>query len=176
MAETAPVIPGWQWSQARVLALQALCVFDGLGEALSSEELARFLGDPETYADLGWSQPPAPALLERAGVLATGTWEQRARCDELLLHNARHWPIERLQPVDRSILRLGLYELLECPETPYPIVLNEAVELAKQFGGPESAAFVNGVLDGLRLELEAGPLPEDVGQVIDLPPEDRAGQ
>ncbi len=57
--------------------------------------------------------------------------------------------------VDRSILRLGAYELLDRPETPAPVILDESVELAKEFGTPESAGFVNGILD--RIAREARP-------------------
>ena len=178
MAEAVSGISDWR-SQARILALQALCVFDALGEPLPEAELDRFLSDPLTYADLDWPPPSTAAqagLLQRAHELATGTWRNRQRCDRLLSQNARQWPLERMQPVDRNILRLGLYELLECPDTPYQVVLNEAIELAHLFGSPESPAFVNGVLDGLRRDLTPAEVsPPDVGQVNDLPPEQTTG-
>jgi len=141
-------------SRARVLAVQALCVFDALGETFAPD-LDAFLHDRANYADLGWRRQPEPALLDFARELATGTWQQRDRYDELLRQNAAGWSLERMQPVDRNILRLGLHELLECPDTPFAVVLNEAIELAHLFGGAESPAFVNGVLDGLRLKLLA---------------------
>lgn len=153
-------------SQARVLALQALCICDALGE-LPEGDLAAFLRDPLNYADLGWEQPPGPELLAFAEALVRGAWRCRDRCDDLLRRNVAGWSIERMQPVDRNILRLGLYELLESPGTPHPVVISEAVELARRFGGAESPAFVNGVLDGLRRRLlapaacsaEAAPAP-----------------
>ena len=55
-----------------------------------------------------------------------------------------------MTPVDRNVLRLGLYELLEHPETPPQVVINEAIELARRFGDADSPAFVNGVLDAIR--------------------------
>ncbi|MCL2657586.1 MAG: transcription antitermination factor NusB [Betaproteobacteria bacterium] len=58
-------------------------------------------------------------------------------------------PIGELSPIERSILLLGTYELKHCPETPYRVVINEAIELAKNFGGTEGHRFVNGVLDKL---------------------------
>ena len=147
-------MPQDERSKARVLAIQALCMFDALGERFG-DELDKFLGDPLTYADLGWKRRPRPKLLGLARSLATGTWQHRTRCDELLTEHVSGWSIDRMQPVDRSILRLGLYELLECPDTPAAVVINEAIELAREFGGADSPAFVNGVLDGVRRKLDA---------------------
>ena len=62
---------------------------------------------------------------------------------------ASNWRLDRIAPVDRTILRLGAYELLGEPETPAAVVLDEAVEMAKRFGEADSPAFVNGVLDGI---------------------------
>lgn len=138
-------------SRARVLALQALCAFDAVGPDFE-RELDAFLQDRTNYPDLGWRGPLPRDAVEFARQLTLGAWRQQERLDELV-HTGSGWPLERIQPVDRNILRLGLYELLECPETPYEVVLNEAVELAHLFGGPESPGFVNGVLDGLRRQL-----------------------
>ncbi len=141
-------------SHSRMLALQAVCLFDSLGESFG-DDLDTFVRDTVNYADLGWKQPPEPELLSFARALARGAWQHRIRCDELLAKYVPGWSVSRMQPVDRNILRLGLYELLECPETPHQVVINEAVELARHFGGTESPAFVNGVLDGVRRELAA---------------------
>ncbi len=141
-------------SQARALALQALCLFDSLGERFGSE-LDSFLRDPVNYHDLGWSQRPRAKTVTMARELADGAWRERERADKLLGEHVPEWSVGRMQPVDRNILRLGLYELLEHPERPHAVVINEAVELARHFGGNESAAFVNGVLDGVRKGLEA---------------------
>ena len=153
-------------SQARVLALQALCLFDALGEAFAGE-LDAFLRDTLNHADLGWRRRPRERTTAFARDLANGAWQHRARCDELLRRHVPDWSIERMQPVDRNILRLGLYELLECPDTPYQVVINEAVELARQFGGTESPGFVNGVLDGVRRALasQVAPASSSDGQV-----------
>ena len=92
---------------------------------------------------------------------AAGARRRRRRAEALdaeIAEAATHWRIERIAPVDRTILRLGAYELAEEKETPAAVVIDEAVELAKRFGEADSPAFVNGVLDAIRKRVrrEAG--------------------
>ena len=142
-------------SQARVLALQALCLFDALGDHFGGSALDTFLRDPVNYNDLGWAQRPRARTIVLARELADSAWRDRDRADGLLREHVPDWSIERMQPVDRNILRLGLFELLDHPHTPHQVVINEAIDLARHFGGNESAAFVNGVLDGVRKAVDA---------------------
>ena len=79
--------------------------------------------------------------------LALGVEAHRDDVDAHIARCARNWRLERMAKVDRNILRLAVGELLNVPETPVKVVINEAVELAKRFGTAESPAFVNGVLD-----------------------------
>ena len=67
--------------------------------------------------------------------------------DQLVRAHAQNWRLERMAAVDRSILRLAVYELLHCPETPPHAVINEALEIARRFSGEGSVEFVNGILD-----------------------------
>jgi transcription antitermination factor NusB len=98
-------------------------------------------------------EPEAAALAEDdrafAGRLADGAWETRASLDERIGDAAKHWRVERMATLDRLVLRLAVQELLTVPETPPRVVINEAIELARAFGGDDSARFVNGVLDGV---------------------------
>jgi N utilization substance protein B len=153
-------MPFKERSQARILALQALCVFDAVGDSFA-DELDGFLADPANYADLRWRHGPGPETIIFARALATGAWQHRAASDQLLKEHVPGWSVGRMQPVDRNILRLGLYELLHCPDRPHQVVLNEAIELARRFGGAESPAFVNGVLDGVRRGSAAGTRPPE---------------
>ena len=91
--------------------------------------------------------PEARAMAER---LARGTAARADTLDAEIAEAATNWRIERIAPVDRTILRLGAYELAEEDGTPAAVVLDEAVELAKRFGEADSAAFVNGVLDAIQ--------------------------
>lgn len=74
--------------------------------------------------------------------------------DELVGQHARNWRVERMAAVDRNVLRLGAFELRET-ETPVPVVIDEAVDLARRFGSDTSPSFVNGVLDAIARELRA---------------------
>lgn len=86
--------------------------------------------------------------------LVTGVARQRAEVDELLAAHATHWRIERMAAVDRNVLRLGIYEMLH-GDAPVSVVIDEAVELARRYGGERSPAFVNGVLDAVARTLAA---------------------
>lgn len=136
-------------SQARMIALQALCAYEALGEGFG-EQLHDFIRDRETLADLELDGPAHPELVRFASELARGAWSQRQTLDERISCTAKHWSLHRMPPVDRNILRLGVHELLEHPSTPPPVVVSEAVALAKRFGDADSSTFVNGVLDAIR--------------------------
>ncbi len=87
--------------------------------------------------------------------LLDGVLSKQTELDLVISKAAPEWPIDRISPVDRNILRLGLYELLfsERSEVPAKVAINEAIELAKQFGGDNSSRFVNGVLGAVYKEM-----------------------
>ncbi|HQR06673.1 MAG TPA: transcription antitermination factor NusB [Gemmatales bacterium] len=123
-------------SRAREVALQALYQRDQ-NKSMSQEDalafLARRLAEPE--------------LLELGKALYLGTLADVSAIDERLSQVADNWSVERMAIVDRNVLRLGIYELYHGPETPFKVVLDEAIELAKRYGSEESPGFVNGILD-----------------------------
>ncbi len=79
--------------------------------------------------------------------------ERLPEIDRLIEHHAEHWRIERMAAVDRNILRASVAEFLGFPKTPRPVVINEALEIARRFSTPESVQFINGVLDSVAREL-----------------------
>lgn len=81
--------------------------------------------------------------------------ERTAEIDEMIERNAEHWRVDRMAAVDRNVLRCGVAEFVGFPETPKPVVINEALEIARRFSTPESVTFINGVLDSVAKELEA---------------------
>ncbi|GAC1386377.1 MAG: transcription antitermination factor NusB [Candidatus Saccharimonadales bacterium] len=78
--------------------------------------------------------------------LVHGVDEKKAELDEVLRPVAPEWPIDQIARMDRVVLRIGTYELLYVTDVPPKVVINEAVELAKSFGGDNSSKFINGVL------------------------------
>jgi N utilization substance protein B len=162
-------------SRARMLALQALCAFEAVGERFD-EQLDEFLADEEILSDLEIRRPPPAEILDFARVLAKGTWSQRAALDALLSRTTAHWTVGRMTPVDRNILRLGLHELHAHPDTPPQVVINEAIELARRFGDTDSPGFVNGVLDAVRRSSnEGGQSPSRDQQATSEETEDSNG-
>jgi len=91
---------------------------------------------------------------ELASDWTKGVWENLGQCDELITVSTIKWQFARLSPVDRSILRLAVYQLTCCPDIPPKVVINEAIELAKKFSTDKSPAFVNGVLDAVLKKLK----------------------
>jgi N utilization substance protein B len=85
-------------------------------------------------------------LMEFARSLLSGVRRNRQELDAMLARCAANWSLERMAVTDRNVIRLGAYEMLYTT-TPAPVVIDEAVELAKRFGAKQSAQFVNGVLD-----------------------------
>lgn len=77
--------------------------------------------------------------------------------DHLIEAHAENWRMDRMAAVDRNILRAAVAELLAFPKTPRAVVINEAIEIARKFSNPESAQFINGVLDSVGKEIEARP-------------------
>lgn len=90
---------------------------------------------------------------EFANTLVGGTAARVSDIDRLLANRTENWRVERMAVIDRLILRLATYELLAEPDTPARVIINEALELARSYSGEEAVAFVNGVLDGVRKEL-----------------------
>lgn len=129
--------------KGRETALQMLYQMDTTG--LGAEDVVR----------LFWSHltDPDPEAERFANALVRGFDQSRDRIDDLIRSVSHHWRLERMSRVDRNILRLGAYELLEMPDVPRRVTLNEAVELAKLYGSEGSAGFVNGVLDRIASDI-----------------------
>ena len=95
-----------------------------------------------------WGEHPVkPEVRSFTEELVRGTIAHRTSIDDVLSPLIEHWILSRLALVDFCILRLAAYEILFHPHTPSKVAIDEAIELAKAFGGKESGAFVNGILD-----------------------------
>jgi N utilization substance protein B len=85
--------------------------------------------------------------------IVRGVVEHRDEIDRKIEKYAEHWAVRRMGVVDRNVMRMAMYELLYCDDIPAPVVLNEAIDIAKYFSNAESGRFVNGVLDRAGREL-----------------------
>ncbi len=104
-------------------------------------------------ADITDAAPDSAVLHARAAQLVAGVWDQRSDLDRVIGRIAVGWRVERMPAVDRNILRIGTYELLNT-DTPVGVIVSEAVEMAKRYSTAKSGAFVNGVLGRLADELK----------------------
>ncbi|HUS73876.1 MAG TPA: transcription antitermination factor NusB [Sedimentisphaerales bacterium] len=125
-------------TRARELTMQALYQLDVQGSDIL-ESLGRFFTEASTD----------DFISNLASEWTKGTWENLKQCDELIIASTIKWEFTRLSPVDKSILRLAVYQLNFCPDIPPKVVINEAIELAKKFSTDKSPGFVNGVLDAV---------------------------
>lgn len=110
----------------------------------------------ETFFSFQW--PDAQAAPEEmqafASALARDTVERLPTIDPLIAETAEKWRPERMAVVDRLILRMAVCELLRDPDTPGPVVINEALELGRTFSTEDSVKFINGMLDGIRKKIQ----------------------
>ncbi|MFZ1075335.1 MAG: transcription antitermination factor NusB [Minisyncoccia bacterium] len=132
---------------ARSVVLQTLFEWDTT--RASSDEAAAILA--RNVAEFGGDDVDQPFMDN----LLRGVLAKKEDIDLVIEKAAPEWPLERIAPVDRNILRLGLYELLfaDRAQVPAKVAINEAIELAKTFGGDSSGRFVNGVLGAVYKEL-----------------------
>jgi N utilization substance protein B len=144
---SVPRLPRHARHQAREAALQMLYQWE-VGRASMPDVLRTF-----------WlhDEPPASELPDEhrafAEALATGVTNQVGNLDPLITEAAEHWRLERMNIMDRLILRLAVYEFLHEPETPARVIINEALELARTFSHDEAVRFINGLLDAIRRRL-----------------------
>ena len=138
--------------QARELALQALYF------------LEEQRGDPEQALDLfcGNFMPPRKSrdfFLE----LVRGVQQTRAEIDRIVESYSDHWKVFRMPRVDRNVIRVAVYEILWLNDIPAKVSINEAIDIGKRFGTDDSGAFINGILDRIRLALEKGEIELPAG-------------
>jgi transcription antitermination protein NusB len=127
---------------ARKCALQVLYLLD-LGKQLTPDAVTA------AFTHYWQSFPHEADVQSFAEEAVRGIAAAIEKLDDTLRGSSSHWRLERMSPIDRNILRLGLYEL-QYTDTPAAVVINESIELAKLFGEQQSPAFINGVLDELR--------------------------
>jgi transcription antitermination protein NusB len=131
--------------KSRELAMQMLFQAD-IGKQTADEVRANFWKASDEV------EPEVRGFAEdlfRIAVLHQG------KIDELLVANSKHWRLERMPAVDRNLLRMAVGEMLGFKGTPFPIVINEALEIGRRYSAPESINFLNGILDAIARSLIA---------------------
>ncbi len=134
--------------RARVLAMQALFGWE-------MQKADGRIHDPEDLYSFPWLDEEHRLrydddVLDFGRYLVAGTLEHTREIDDEINRHLEHWDIQRLAKVDLAILRISVYGLLYQLDIPPSIIINEAVEIAKEYSGADSFRFVNGVLDGVR--------------------------
>lgn len=121
--------------KAREFALQMLYQFD------VSNEFEHLINE-------FWSNKDVPPdVKEFADNVVEGVVKNMESIDEMITRSAENWSFDRMALVDRNIMRIAAYEILFIKDIPVKVTINEAIEIAKRFGGEESCAFINGILD-----------------------------
>ncbi|HYL12965.1 MAG TPA: transcription antitermination factor NusB [Terriglobales bacterium] len=103
------------------------------------------------WAERGTVDPESRGFADDLFRVAT---EHSAEINGLIERHAEHWRMDRMAAVDRNLLRGSVAEFIGYPSTPKPVIINEAIEIARKFSSPESVQFINGVLDSVAKELE----------------------
>ena len=124
-------------SAARRIALQAIYQAEVQGDTFIAQMLPTFISQATDDND----------VRQLATLMACGAWDYRNDADEWAGRLIPRWTITRLAAVDRNILRLALWELTHQPQTPGKVVLDEAINMAKEYSTEDSSGFINGVLD-----------------------------
>ena len=133
--------------RARELAMQALFYMDA-SQSTSPQMLERFC---ENF-------PPPQKVRPFFIKLVTGVLEAKPQIDILIERFSQNWRVHRMSCVDRNIMRVAVFEMLFCHDIPPKVSINEAIDVGKKFGTEESGAFINGIIDSIRIAIEEGEI------------------
>jgi transcription antitermination protein NusB len=131
--------------KSRELALQALYACESGNDDAYQKVFAVIV--EETFS--------SPIIVDYAKQLVAKTLDSKIEIDRLLIRHAANWDLKRMTVIDRNILRMAAAELLYFKDIPFKVVIDEAVEIAKQYGTEDSGKFVNGVIDSIHKEMES---------------------
>lgn len=137
--------------RARELAMQALFYMDTQQNG-SPRMLERFC------ENFSLPQNVRPFFLQ----LVNGVLAAQPQIDSLIERYSKNWRVHRMSCVDRNVMRVAVFEMLFCPDIPPKVSINEAIDVAKKFGTEESGAFINGIVDRIRIALENGEIQSDM--------------
>ena len=131
--------------RARELAMQALFYMD-----MQRDEPSEML---DSYCKC---YPVSKKAFSFFHKLVTGVLAAKPEIDGIIERHSSNWKIGRMPCVDRNIMRIAVYEIMFCEDIPSKVSINEAIDVGKKFGSEDSGAFINGILDSIRLAIEEG--------------------
>jgi len=129
---------------AREVALQILFALDTEDLGLDSSDLTELLNNHFEHFQI------PEGVRGFSAQLVAGAYLKRTELDLEIEKFANHWRVERMATIDRNLLRMAIYEMTEMKNVPPMVTIDEAIELAKQFGSAETGSFVNAILDSIR--------------------------
>ncbi|MFB0841978.1 transcription antitermination factor NusB [Paenibacillus oleatilyticus] len=138
---------------ARELAVQSLYQIE-MNEATAADAIAHVIEEARTEDEAQLTRERDQIVPHEVLELVEGTMQHKRQIDGLLSDYLKGWQMDRLSKVDREIMRLATYEMVFREDVPAKVVVNEAIEMAKNFGTEESGKFVNGVLGKMIKDLE----------------------
>lgn len=109
---------------------------------------------PEALAEYCRCFSPGKRALPFFDRLTTGVLDAREDIDTIIERYSSNWKVQRMACVDRNVLRVAVFEILYCDDIPAKVAINESIDIAKKFGTSESGAFINGILDSVRIALD----------------------
>lgn len=136
--------------RARELAMQALFYMDTQQNG-SPQMLERFC------ENFSLPHRVRPFFLQ----LVNGVLAAQPQIDALIERYSKNWKVQRMSCVDRNVMRVAIFEMLFCADIPPKVSINEAIDVAKKFGTVESGAFINGIVDRIRMAIEKGEVPTE---------------
>ena len=139
--------------RSRELAMQALFFMD-VNQNISQEMLERFCNN---------FNPPdkvRPFFLK----LSRGVMSALPKIDAIIERFSKNWRMNRMSSVDRNIMRIAVYEIICCSDIPSKVSINEAIDIGKKFGTEESGAFINGIIDSIRIAYEKNDIQIEIGE------------
>ena len=134
--------------KGRILAFQALYSWDLQYSQRGDVSI------PPDLLEFTWAAKPDEGIMDFSRLLLTGAVENIREIDKVIGRHLENWEIDRLNRVDLAVLRMSVYTLMFQKETHPAIVIDEAIDISKEFGTDDSYRFVNGVLDSIRKTLE----------------------
>jgi N utilization substance protein B len=90
--------------------------------------------------------------------LVKGVLKTKPQIDTLIERFSKNWSVQRMACVDRNVMRIAVFEMLFCPDIPPKVSINEAIDIGKKFGTEDSGAFINGIVDSIRIAIEKGEI------------------